>query len=193
MEGEGKLSASQSVPGSMIPPGSYNGDGSVSVPLPAVFAAAIAYTFDRSTIEFEYDRTFWSAYEQLDFVYPVDLGHPILTQAFDNPVAKDWDDVNAYRIGLTYLWSHSFTLMVGGGIDGNPVPDSTISFDLPDSDAWFASLGFRYKHSEKLSYGAAYLYADKDDRTAADDTGAVSGTFSGASTHLITGSFTYRF
>ena len=38
----------------------------------------------------------------------------------------------------------NLTLMAGGGIDGNPVPDESLSFDVPDSDAWFASLGFRY-------------------------------------------------
>ena len=34
-------------------------------------------------------------------------------------------------------------LLVTSGLDGNPVPDRTLSFDLPDSDAWYASLGFR--------------------------------------------------
>lgn len=169
----------------------YQGSGSVTIPIPDVLSLAVAYTFEKITFEFTYDRTFWSAYDELDFVYPVDLGNPILTAAFDNPVAKDWDDVNAYRIGLTYLWSEPLTLMAGFGIDGNPVPDSTLTFDLPDSDAWFVSLGFRYKHNEKLSYGAAYLYADKESRSVTNAT--IDGTFSGASTHLVASSLTYLF
>ena len=169
----------------------YQGPGSVTIPIPDVLSLAAAYTFEKITFEFTYDRTFWSAYKQLDFTYPGDLGNPILTAAFDEPVAKDWDDVNAYRFGLTYLWSDPLTLMAAFGIDGNPVPDSTLTFDLPDSDAWFASLGFRYQHNEKLSYGAAYLYADKESRSVTNNT--VDGTFTGASTHLVASSLTYLF
>lgn len=192
MEGDVILSASDSFPGGFVPAGSYNGSGSVTIPIPDVLSLAVAYKFEKATVEFTYDRTFWSAYKQLDFEYPVALAHPVLTQVFDDPLAKNWDDVNAYRIGLTYLWSQNLTLMAGGGIDGNPIPDSTLSFDLPDSDAWFASLGFRYKHSEKISYGGAYLYADKEDRTETNALG-VDGTFSGGATHLLAFSFTYLF
>lgn len=191
MEGDGKLSSSQSFPNSMLPPGYYNDSGSVSVPLPAIFALGIAYTFGRSTVEFEYDRTFWSDYETLDFKYPRSLGHPVLTNAFDVPISKDWDDVDAYRLGYTFQLDDSITLMGGVGIDGNPIPDATLSFDLPDSDAWFFSLGFRYNMNDKLSIGAAYLYADKDDRTIQNST--INGKFSGASSHLVALSFSYIF
>ena len=191
MDGDVILSASESFPGGAIPAGSYAGSGSVSIPIPDVLSLAIAYTFEKATLEFTYDRTFWSVYDVLDFSYPVDLGNPVLTMAFDNPVAKDWDDVNAYRFGLTYLWSDPLTLMAAFGIDGNPIPDSTLTFDLPDSDAWFASLGFRYKYNEKLSCGAAYLYADKESRSVTND--SVDGTFKGAATHLVASSLTYLF
>ena len=191
MEGEGRLSVSPSFPTGMIPAGFYNGDGSVSVPLPAVFAFGIAFTFDRSTIEFDYDRTFWSAYETLKFTYPTSLGHPILTGAFDTPTAKDWDDVDAFRLGYTFQFDEKLALMAGFGIDGNPVPDSSLSFDLPDSDAWFISFGARYDIDEKLSIGAAYLYAAKEDRTVQNST--INGEFSGASSHLLAMSASYIF
>lgn len=191
LEGTANLSASQSFAGGMIPAGAYNGDGSVSVPLPAILALGVAYTYERSTVEFEYDRTFWSDYETLDFRYPRSLGHPVLTNAFNTPIAKDWDDVDAYRLGYTFQWDKSLALMAGVGIDGNPVPDSSVSFDLPDSDAWYISCGFRYKMDEKLSFGAAYLYADKEDRTVQNST--LNGEFSGASSHLFAMSVAYRF
>jgi long-chain fatty acid transport protein len=191
MEGDGQLYASQSFPGGMIPAGSYGGPGSVSIPLPAVFAAGIAYTHGRSTVEFEYDRTFWSDYETLDFSYPRNLGHPVLTNAYDNPITKDWDDVDAFRLGYTLQWDDSLTLMAGIGIDGNPVPDATLSFDLPDSDAWFLSFGFRYNLNEKFNFGAAYLYAKKEDRTVQNST--LNGEFSGASSHLFALSAAYVF
>ena len=191
MDGDGTLKASDTFPLGLIPGGMYDGGGSVSIPVPDVLSLAVAYTFEKATLEFEYDRTFWSSYDELDVDYDSDLGHPILTQAFDTPIPKDWDDVDAFRLGLTYLWSRQLTLMVGGGIDGNPVPDKTLSFDLPDSDAWFGSCGFRYSHNDRLTYGAAYLYADKEDRSATNDT--VDGEFSGASSHLLNFSLEYLF
>jgi long-chain fatty acid transport protein len=191
LEGDAKLNSSQSFTSGIIPAGAYNGEGAVSVPLPAIFAFGVAYTFDKSTIEFEYDRTFWSDYETLNFQYPSPIYHPVLNSAFSTPIAKDWDDVDAFRLGYTFQWDQQLSLMAGIGIDGNPVPDSNISFDLPDSDAWFVSCGFRYKMNEKLSLGAAYLYASKEDRTV--QTSTLNGEFSGASSHLLAMSVSYLF
>lgn len=191
LDGTGTLIASDSFFNGLFPSGLYQGPGAVSVPLPAVLALAAAYTFERSTVEFAYDRTFWSDYEQLDFSYPVNLGHPVLTAVFDDPITKDWDDVDAFRLGYTYLWDERLTLMAGFGIDGNPIPDATLSFDLPDSDAWFVSLGFRYNWRENWSFGAAYLYCRKEDRTVVNS--SLNGEFTDAASHLLSMSAAYRF
>ena len=64
VEGNANLSSS-------CRPGVYNGDTGVEIPLPAILAAAVSYTFfDQLTVELEYDRTYWSDYENLDFTYP---------------------------------------------------------------------------------------------------------------------------
>lgn len=191
MDGNGTLSASNSFPDNLIAGKTYHGPGSVSIPVPAVLALAVAYSFDKATLEFAYDRTYWSTYKDIDFNYPVNLGHPVLTAAFDNPVAKNWEDVDAFRLGLTYRWNTNLTLMTGCGLDGNPIPDSTLSFDLPDSNAWFASLGWKYKQSEHLSFGAAYVYLHKKDRAVINN--VLNGTFSGGGSHLLTISVAYNF
>ncbi len=190
MEGDGTLSASGSSPYGILPAAAYQGSGDVSVPVPAVLALAASYTFDRATVEFEYDRTFWSDYGEIDFKYSRNLYHPVLTAAFDDPVAKNWDDVDAFRLGVTYSWDENLKLMGGFGLDGNPVPDETLSFDLPDSDAWFISCGFRYK-MEQLSFGAAYLYARKDDRTVVNS--KINGEFTDSASHLLSVSVAYLF
>jgi len=191
MDGNGTLSASNSFPNNLIAGKTYQGSGSVSIPVPAVLALAVAYSFDKATLEFAYDRTYWSTYKDIDFNYPVNLGHPVLTAAFDNPVAKDWEDVDAFRLGLTYLWNTNLTIMAGCGIDGNPIPDSTLSFDLPDSNAWFASFGGKYKYSEQFSFAAAYLYSHKKDRAVINN--VLNGKFSGGGSHLIVISAVYNF
>lgn len=191
MEGNGTLRASSSSPNGLIQSAMYEGGGSVSVPVPAILSVAAAYSFEKLTVEFEYDRTYWSDYKQIDIDYDQDLGHPVLTAAFDDPVAKNWDDVDAFRLGFTYAVNDDVTVMAGIGIDGNPVPDETLSFDIPDADAWFGSIGFRYNYDSTWNFGAAYLYARKDDRSVTNST--LDGKFSDITSHLLALSAAYRF
>ncbi|WP_456386027.1 OmpP1/FadL family transporter [Desulfolithobacter sp.] len=168
----------------------YKGPGSVEVPLPAVLTIAGSYTFfDQLTVELEYDRTYWSEYEHLDFIYPTPLADPILYQAFDDPKRKDWKDTDSWRISVSYDVNDALTLMAGFAIDENPIPDATLGFDLPDSDARLYSLGFRYRVSERLDVGAAYLYDDKDSRSVTND--YVNGTFDDGGAHLVSVGFSY--
>ena len=173
-------------------PAAYLGDASVSVPLPAVLALAGSYTFlDRLTVELEYDRTFWSEYDNLDFHYPVSLGNPYLVAAFDEPKVKDWQDTNTWRISVSYDVTNDLVLMAGFALDENPIPDATLGFDLPDADARLYSLGLRYQATDNLDVGIAYLYDDKGKRTVVNN--MVSGSFDHIGAHLLTVGLSYRF
>ncbi|MBN2782459.1 MAG: outer membrane protein transport protein [Campylobacterales bacterium] len=164
---------------------SYNGGTSVSVPLPAVASLAYSYDFEKTTLELEYDRTYWSKYKELDFEYDNAIPNPILISVFDNPKSKNWKDTDAFRIGITHKYNDKLTLMAGFAIDENPTPDATIGFELPDSDAKLYSFGFDYKLDNDSSIGFGYLYDKKESRSAVDDSGAINGTFDGASAHLV--------
>ena len=145
----------------------YNGDASVSVPLPATLNIAISKTWnDTFTLEFDYERAFWSEYKELDFEYGgANLGP--LTPVFDDPKARDWDDVNIFRVGATVKMDNKITAMMGFSIDNSPTPVETIGFELPDSDSKNFSMGFRYQQSENLSWGAAFLWSSKEDISVA--------------------------
>ena len=186
LDGDATLLTSASFAGNS----SYVGPGSVSVPSPAVLALAASYTFfDQLTVELEYDRTYWSEYDVLDFSYPRPLGNPYLSGAFDMPKLKDWDDSDTWRIGVSYQ-INAFTLMAGFAIDDNPIPDATLGFDLPDSDAKLYSLGLRYSVNEDLDLGIAYLYDDKDSRSVVNE--HLNGTFDDAGAQLITVGISYK-
>ncbi len=173
-------------------PSAYSGSADVTVPLPAVLAVAGSYTFfDQLTVELEYDRTFWSEYDTLDFNYPVSLGNPYLIGAFDNPKAKDWEDTDTWRISVSYDMRNSFVLMAGFAIDDNPIPDATLGFDLPDADAKLYSVGLRYQATDKLNIGVAYLYDDKEKRTVTNS--MVDGSFDHIGAHLFTVGVSYTF
>jgi len=186
LEGDATLLTSATFAGSPI----YQGSGAVTIPLPAVLAIAGSYTFfDQLTVELEYDRTFWSEYETLDFVYPRPLGNPFLTGAFDLPKAKDWDDSDTWRISVSYDID-AFTLMAGFAVDENPIPDATLGFDLPDSDSKLYSLGLRYQFNADLDLGIAYLFDDKDSRDAVNE--FINGTFDEGRAHLVTIGVSYK-
>ena len=172
--------------------GMYKGGGSVSIPMPAVLSLAASYTINKTTLEFVYEKNYWSAYKELDFNYAVDLTRGPLAP-FDNPIDKNWKDSNTYRLGVTHKYSDDLKLMAGFGIDESPVPDSTLGFETPDSDALLYSAGFEYRINSSMKMGLAYLYSDKDDRTVSRAAPNPNGTFTDSSAHLLTASFKYKF
>lgn len=178
----------------------YHGDASVEVPLPAALNVAISKTWnDMYTLEFNYERTFWSEYETLDFSY-TSVGAAFVPAAFDNPIAKNWEDTNTFRLGATAVVNDKFTLMAGFAIDETPAPTSTLGFELPDSDAKIYSLGVRYQQSENLSWGFAFLYDDKESITLTpgaheEPTSLLNkgGSFTDGGAYLSTLGFSYEF
>ncbi len=167
-----------------------NTTGSVSLPAPAVLSIAGAYTFDKLTVELTWDRTFWSKYEDLDFDFDTTLTNPILA-GYDTPRPKDWDDASAYRIGLEYKLNDIWTLMGGFAYDENPIPDATLGFETPDSDAWLYSLGARYKVSEQTEVSFGFLYDYKEERTVSN--GTIEGSVENSSAILFSLGLIYKF
>jgi long-chain fatty acid transport protein len=175
----------------------YDGDASVTVPLPAALNFAISKTWNNQfTLEFNYERTFWSSYETLDFEYSTTL--PV----FDKPLTRNWDDTNTFRLGATVKMDNKLTALFGFAIDETPVPVETIGFELPDSDAKIFSMGFRYQQTQNLSWGAAFLYDDKESLTlkrgAHKDKSSTNllnqgGSFSGGGALLATIGVEYEF
>ena len=177
----------------------YDGSATVSVPLPAALNLAIAKTWNNTfTLEAVYERTFWSAYETLEFGYDNNI-HPALSAVFGTPIAKNWEDTNTFRLGAT-VELDKITMMMGFAIDETPVPVEYIGFELPDSDAKIFSMGFRYQQTDALSWGAAFLYDSKDpiSLTAGEHHDQNSllnkgGSFSGGGAFLTTIGGSYEF
>jgi len=172
-----------------------NYGASVSVPLPAALNVAVSKTWqDKYTLELNYEKTYWSAYKELDFNYDRAI-HPALVAAFDDPKAKNWQNTNTYRIGFTADVSDKLTLMASYAKDETPILKKYVSYELPDSDANIYTFGFRIKASENLSYGAAYLRDEKDSFTlaAGENANGIVGNFSGGGADLVTVGMAYKF
>jgi len=168
----------------------YDGPANVSVPLPASWNVACAYTFEtKTTFEFVYERTLWSAYKSLDFNYDGTEG-PVLGGIFGTSVAKDWQDTNTYRFGLTQELD-GMTLMAGLVIDETPVLQSTVGFELPDTDTVAVSVGGRYAYSEHINLGFSALYSMHEDRTVHND--RLDGEFTDGNVLIISAGLGYTF
>ncbi len=168
----------------------YDGYTSVSIPLPATFSAAVAYTLpSKTTVEFVYERNMWSAYQSLDFDYD-GTESAMLGNIFGTKIEKKWKDTNAFRLGITQELK-SMTLMAGMVYDQSPVPEETIGFELPDSDSLAVSLGGRYQINEQLDVGLSALYSMRESRTVKND--SLDGEFSNGNVLIVSAGVGYKF
>jgi len=188
VEGDADLSHTGGlIPGDPLPTFNGNYGASVSIPIPATLNLAAAYTFDTATtIEAVYERTYWSAYKTLNF----DFSHPYAEGFFGAVKPKNWQDTNSYRLGLTQKYD-KWTAMAGVAYDKTPVPESTLGYELPDSDAWIVSMGGRYQIDKSWNIGLAGLVDMKKNREVHNS--AINGEFSNARAYLVTAGIEYRF
>jgi len=167
----------------------------VGIPLPATLAVATDVSLTDSTnIEFVYERAFWSSYDELDIRVMGQSVNPT-----GQPTPKNWVDSNTFRLGLTQGLGDSVDLMLGIAYDETPVPEETLGFEMPDSNAFLGSIGARWAVSEELEIGAAILYDQKQSRKIDQGNPTTShpvniqGEFTGASALLVSLGLGYKF
>ncbi len=195
LEGDATLSNSAYAPLS-ITAGSYSGPASLTAPAPATLSLAAVYTFnEKTTVEFVYDRVYWSKYKELNFEYQGDKStiSPLIVAKFDNPIAKNYADEDSYRLGITHKFDSVWTGMAGLVYYKTPAPDSSLGFELPDSDGMAYSLGARYAFSEQVELGASFMYADRDNRTVSNNDNGINGTFSNSAVYFLSLGVEYKF
>ena len=167
----------------------------VTVPLPAALNIAVSKTWaDKYTAELNYERTYWSAYKELDFNYGTPI-QPLLVASFDDAKVRAWNDTDTIRLGLTAKITDAITVMGAVAKDETPVPVKHVGYELPDSDAIVYSMGVRIKANDNLSYGIAYLHDEKESLTVKQGTSEsqINGTFSEGGADLLTVGMAYTF
>ncbi len=115
-------------------------------------------TTDKLAIEFDFTRTGWSSFKKLEVDHD-QYGVNIVTST------NDWDDANAYRLGVTYDITAATQLRAGYTFDETPQSDEFFSPRIPDADRQLFSLGIGHTLSNGWSIDAGYMYVKFDDRT----------------------------
>ena len=114
-------------------------------------------TTDKLAIEFDFTRTGWSSFDTLEVNHDT-FGFNIVTSV------NDWDDTNAYRLGVTYDISPETQLRAGYTFDETGQKDDFFSPRVPDSDRQLFSFGLGHTFANGWTLDASYMYVKFDDR-----------------------------
>ena len=136
----------------------------VEVPWRAQIGAGYQVT-DAVNVEFDIARTGWSSFDKLE-VYASDPfvnaslgGHPLATSV------NDWEDANAYRLGVTWDLSDATRLRLGYSYDETPQDDDRFNPRIPDADRHLFSIGIRQKLADGWELEGGYMYVTWNDRS----------------------------
>ncbi len=206
---KGKLNANSEVPlGNMI--GFANGVNmnanlNLSTDIPDIIRLGLAHQFEKLLAEFVYEHTFWNKADIFEFQYSNQVfTDPTTGQTITNDLilggvtaadysavamGRGWRNSNAFRLGLTYLYSPKLKLMGSLAYDATPVPQGKNRFGIPDANAYMLGIGARYDlWDNRADVGIAYSLALKDNTRSFIQSKDGLGQL-----HLLTLGLKYRF
>jgi long-chain fatty acid transport protein len=109
-------------------------------------------------VEFDVTRTGWSSFDKL----VVDQEQIDVNVVTSN---NQWEDANAYRLGISYDFTQATQLRIGYSFDETPQDDKFFSPRIPDADRQLFSLGVGHTLSNGWTIDAGYMYVKFDDRS----------------------------
>ncbi|UHD17165.1 OmpP1/FadL family transporter [Thiocapsa bogorovii] len=146
----------------------------VDVDLPWRLQLGVRYAVTEAlAVEFDWTRTGWSSFSKLE-VEGTGTGETIFTDT------NDWNDSNAYRLGVTYQIRPDTQLRFGYSYDETGQEDAHFSARVPDNDRHLFGIGVAHLFGDGLSIELGYMYVKANDRTINSSTpyrgGGVNGT-----------------
>jgi long-chain fatty acid transport protein len=159
--------------------------GKTTLALPAQAALGVAWrALEKWTFEFDISWAGWSNFKAIDIQVDGDD---------DIYLREDWDDTQAYRLGVAWQVAEKHQVRFGALMDSGPVPADTLRPSIPDSDRKSVTFGYGYM-AESWGLDFYYMPLFFDDITA--NGSAAEGVINGEYTsfvHLLGVTFAYRF
>jgi hypothetical protein len=77
---------------------------------------------------------------------PDDVRDSATHEEWELPTPKNWKNASCFRLGGEYRFNDSWAVRLAGIYDQSPIPDSTVSPDLPDANrvVFATGVGYRY-------------------------------------------------
>jgi long-chain fatty acid transport protein len=111
---------------------------------------------DQLAAEVDWTRTGWS--EFTDLTIELKPGGTLVSDL------NEWDDANAYRLGVTYQMRPNTQLRLGYSYDETPQGDDHYTARIPDSDRHLFSIGLAQTFGQGWAAEAGYMYVMNEDR-----------------------------
>jgi long-chain fatty acid transport protein len=144
-------------------------DVSTTITLPWQATAGLAKNIGALTLEADVIYIGWSTIDQYKVRFSD--GRPSVTYL------KDWYDAFSFAVGANYRWSKSFETQLGYMYDMSPVPQRTLTPDLPDANKHILTGGIGYMRGPfkaNLAYQATFFQKVS---SVNNIVGAPSGTY----------------
>ncbi|PIE68633.1 MAG: hypothetical protein CSA21_06485 [Deltaproteobacteria bacterium] len=164
---------------------------STTEPLPAMLSlGAMIKPTDTLSLSLDLLRTYWHAYSDLT----IDYDEPVLFGKDKAVIAKNWNDVNRYQLGVEYALSDWLDLRLGYVYDESPVDPKHADYQIPSSDRQIYSLGSGF-HWDAWTIDCAYSYLVVATRNFGHSMalGVKDSAFKHGDSHLIALNVGYRF
>ena len=128
-----------------------NGETSfeASLPLPAELTVGLSYQRQKWAFNFDFTRTFWDVYEDLDIVFG--NGEESI-----NP--RNYDNSSIYKFLFAYQASEKFSLRAGYYYDQTPIRSGYFAPETPRNDGHGFTAGLSYAISNNFAIDASFLY-----------------------------------
>ncbi len=143
-----------------------NQDVSARLTTPAMASLGVFHQVnDKWSVMAEYQRVFWSSFENLTIVGNSMNQSDLQPGGANNvsSVKENWRDTNFYAIGANYKIDHQWTWRLGLAYDQSAVGYDDRTPRIPDSSRMWYSTGLTYQYNDKLTFDFAYTYITADD------------------------------
>lgn len=148
----------------LINPGAavlLNQDISAKLDTPAMFSVGAYHQInDKWAVMAEYQRVFWSSFENLDIVGK-NVNNPMT--GLVSHTAENWRDTDFFAIGASYQIDDQWKLRLGLAKDESAARKAQRTPRIPDSDRTWYSAGLSYQYNENLTFDVAYTYIQAKD------------------------------
>jgi long-chain fatty acid transport protein len=166
-DGEAQFNVPESL-NSNFPDGTF----SSSLPLPQVVTLGLAYKFnEKLTAVVDINYVGWKAYDTLAFDYATNTA-----SLQDTKSARSYENIFAFRGGVSYGITEAFTVRAGGGYGRTPVQNGYVTPETPDGNRFYGTFGLGYQVDKKLSIDASLFYTQVQRADTNLETN-LSGTF----------------